>query len=221
MEVNDIIQNKLSQKIYTSCRKAIEHLIKTDIFILNSKNRTDNSFRNKSYRLLRNFNVSEIEIAIDLNHKYGKKFYDILSEIHSDDLVKHKNTIYFNNSTYNNKSNRKDWKWKLYNKSLKDRYDKGIRSERCQADDVYRFEITICRDYLKKFFTVDDLKLKQDQIIELLQPYTKNAIRTFTDFFDYNFLVEFLENHGVSGITKRNCKVKLKDLFFSNSISRI
>ena len=137
------------------------------------------------------------------------------------------NTRYYNNSYLDNHRH----KWKVYDRSRKDRIDvSGNEDEERQDGDVYRFEITLGRVKLKNILSVGDLRKDHSTILALLQEASAIAFSQFFGFFDFNFLKVFIEDlktasadpPEVPPTTKKNYLKVIRSIFFaSRGIDRI
>ncbi|GEM_PF-5572376 len=224
LEINDILQEKPKQTIFTDIRRALEFLVKTKVINYNYRSKDTYCPRYRAYHLLKNIKISEIEIAFDFIYKYGNYFYDVLSQANHNNLefVQFENTIYWNNSY--DFSHR--WKWKYYNKSLKDRIDNKSELDEPIEGDIYRFEITVGRNSIANILTLNDLKHKQPMILSLLKNRISIGFTHFFKQFDYAILRNLIEdirikhpNINTNNITKKNYIKILKELLIMRYVA--
>ncbi len=179
IELNNVLQRRLFTTAYTLSRRVLEYIIRKRIFRFNPREFNDLTVRRKAYALLRQNKVSKIEIAIDITYSHGIVFLESLrsAATNNSKLRIEENTIYYN-------SNKRRWVWKYYNKSLKDRIDQEIEPYYPMEGDVYRFEITLCRD-LFYFLDLKEInKIINSLNIEVSNKSRKKDIQTLIDLRD-------------------------------------
>ncbi len=176
IELNNVLQKRLFTTAYTLSRRVLEYIIRKRIFRFNPREFNDLTVRRKAYALLRQNKISEIEVAIDITYSFGIQFLESLVSAAGSNskLGIEKNSIYYN-------SNKRRWFWKYYNKSLKDRIDKELEPNYSIEGDVYRFEITLCRD-LFYFLDLKEInKIITSLNIEVSNISRKKDIQTLKD----------------------------------------
>ena len=213
IELNDVLQQYPNKTPYKLIREALEFMLKVNVLKLNVKEKNIKVVRRKAYRLMKKIKLSEVEIAFDFNPEYSHLFHDqLLLKFHKNiSFEKYENTIYWNNSFPDSKR----WKYKLYDRSLKDRKDiyidelrktyKGLSkielsklvpeqiNEDKFDDDIYRFEVTLGRNKLNELEDLAVLKHKPKDIIQLLSKQSYAGISKFFSLFDYQEMKVFIE----------------------------
>ena len=233
IELNDILQKDIENSIYFHLRQTVQYLLFKKVFWYNTKSKKIANVSRKADAVIKHMTISEIELAFDITYEYGHQFYEILESKLDDKeskLFKYKNTIYMNNSydvTFEGKKGNKRSKWKVYNRSLKDRFDNGDTSDEHLPGDVYRFEITIGRKRLKHL-NWSDLKKPQSSLIQALEQSCHAAFSKFVRQFDYKLMKQFIadiksngEHPEVPKTTQKNYIKVLKTLMLSRSIYEV
>ena len=166
IELNNVLQRRLFTSPYELSRRVLEYMIRKNIFKLKDGNKE--IIDRNSRVLLDKYNISEVEVAIDITYSHGIQLLDLLrSAVSTNSKLRiEEHSIYYN-------GNKRRWFWKYYNKSLKDRIDNHIEPFYPIEGDVYRFEITLCRD-LKYFPDVNKLRKlfnREDQRVNIPVDY--------------------------------------------------
>ena len=242
IELNNVLQQYPEKSPYKHIREAFEYLMKVKVLRLNVKKNNLKVIKRKAYRLMKKINLSEVEIAFDINSEYSQLFHDQLLLMTNNNLTIHpsQNTIYWNNSFIDSQR----WKSKLYNRSLKDRKDiyiddlrkthKSLNSIELSKlvpeqikedkfdDDIHRFEITLGRNKLNELEDLAVLKHKTKEIIQLLIKQSYTGISKFFSLFDYQEMKVFIEKlksavsethyHPIENTTKKNYKRLLSSI---------
>ena len=228
LEINDVIQENLKQTIFRFLRNVLLYLFRTDVFLIFSKRKTENGILQKTYRTIGQFKISEVEIAFDITYRYGRYFWNNLVKeaTNNPHFQRNQNTIYWNNSQSSASSKKSRWRWKFYNKSLKDREDARTPPYSAKPGDVYRLEITIGRDWIREKIPElgerSTLKKKHFEIIRLFESCCSIGLTHFFERFGFGKLKGFIEDIkattpfplSLPNTTTRNWKQILKILLF-------
>lgn len=192
IELNDVLQEHDHIPI-TLLRDVVIELIEKGVIEYKGKINSGQQVRRKANTILKQMSISEVEIASDFAPPYGNALFEGLIKNGDEKIRQYENTIYYETSY--KKSHR--WKWKLYNRSYKDRCD-GAGKQRAlppNANDIFRFEITLGTKIMgNRNKRIEILNHKSSVIIQKLAELTQQSYVQFVGRQDPKLIVQLIED---------------------------